>query len=92
MCLLYCAAADYNLVALKIPLGDRPDCGEIDLMKAEGLKEMVHLMKRCWEKNPLNRPTFKGSYYSKVLIFPWMKEILDLKNSFAKENVVPVFE
>lgn len=58
---LYChVAADYNLVALRIPKGDRPLCEEIHLMKAEGLKKMVDLMKRCWEKNPSNRPTFKG--------------------------------
>lgn len=57
---LYHIAADYNLAALKIPMGDRPPCEEIDLTKTAGLNELVDLMKRCWEKNPVNRPTFKG--------------------------------
>ncbi|XP_076589639.1 ankyrin repeat and protein kinase domain-containing protein 1-like isoform X2 [Chaetodon auriga] len=52
-------AADYSLVALKIPLGDRPSCEEIDQMKVDGLKELVDLMKTCWEENPTKRPTFK---------------------------------
>lgn len=43
-------------------MGDRPPCEEIEQKKVAGLKELVHLMKRCWEENPLNRPTFKGRY------------------------------
>ncbi|XP_044050733.1 ankyrin repeat and protein kinase domain-containing protein 1-like isoform X3 [Siniperca chuatsi] len=52
-------AADYNLVALRIPLGDRPSCEEVDQMKAEGLKELVDLMQRCWDNMPSKRPTIK---------------------------------
>ncbi|XP_060891158.1 receptor-interacting serine/threonine-protein kinase 3-like isoform X2 [Labrus mixtus] len=52
-------AADYDLVALKIPLGDRPHLEEIDQRKAEGLKELVVLMRRCWDTDPSKRPTFK---------------------------------
>ncbi|XP_070763948.1 ankyrin repeat and protein kinase domain-containing protein 1-like [Enoplosus armatus] len=52
-------SADYSLVGLRIPLGDRPPCQEIDLMKAEGLKELVDLMQRCWDQDPPKRPTFK---------------------------------
>nr|XP_020508571.1 receptor-interacting serine/threonine-protein kinase 3-like isoform X1 [Labrus bergylta] len=52
-------AADYELVALKIPLGDRPPLEEIDQQKAEGLKELVVLMRRCWDEDPSKRPTFK---------------------------------
>ncbi|XP_041795546.1 ankyrin repeat and protein kinase domain-containing protein 1-like isoform X2 [Chelmon rostratus] len=52
-------AADYSLVALRIPLGDRPSSEDIDQMKEEGLKELVDLMKRCWDENPCERPTFK---------------------------------
>lgn len=62
-CLYYItctAAADYSLVALKIPLGDRPDLEAIDMKKAEGLKEVVDLMKMCWDKNPSKRPNLKG--------------------------------
>ncbi|XP_047452448.1 receptor-interacting serine/threonine-protein kinase 3-like isoform X3 [Mugil cephalus] len=51
--------AEYARVHLRIPLGDRPDCKEIDLQKAEGLKELVDLMKRCWDAEPSNRPEFK---------------------------------
>ncbi|XP_070687127.1 receptor-interacting serine/threonine-protein kinase 3-like [Pempheris klunzingeri] len=51
--------ADHTLVALKIPLGDRPLCEELDRMRVEGLKELVDLMKKCWDANPSKRPTFK---------------------------------
>ncbi|XP_035521046.1 receptor-interacting serine/threonine-protein kinase 3-like [Morone saxatilis] len=51
--------ADYSLVALKIPMGDRPDLEEIDQTKAEGLEEIVKLMKRCWDGTPSARPEFK---------------------------------
>lgn len=51
--------ADYARVELRIPLGDRPSCAEIDRMKAEGLEELVDLMKRCWDDSPSRRPTFK---------------------------------
>nr|XP_046251151.1 receptor-interacting serine/threonine-protein kinase 3-like isoform X2 [Scatophagus argus] len=51
--------ADYNLVVLRIPMGDRPSCEKIDQMKVEGLKELVDLMQRCWTKNPSMRPTFQ---------------------------------
>ncbi|XP_068168976.1 ankyrin repeat and protein kinase domain-containing protein 1-like [Antennarius striatus] len=50
--------ADYNLVALRIPKGDRPPFDDINVKEAEGLKELVDLMKRCWEKTASNRPTF----------------------------------
>ncbi|KAM7003428.1 ankyrin repeat and protein kinase domain-containing protein 1 [Tautogolabrus adspersus] len=55
-------AADYDLVALRIPLGDRPPSEEIDQRKAEGLKELVDLMRRCWDKDPSKRPPFKGRH------------------------------
>ncbi|KAM7396606.1 hypothetical protein PAMP_019639 [Pampus punctatissimus] len=48
--------ADYNRVALRIPLGDRPSLKEIDQMTAEGLKELVDLMKSCWHGKPSERP------------------------------------
>ncbi|KAK2842177.1 hypothetical protein Q5P01_012377 [Channa striata] len=51
--------ADYNLVALRISEGDRPDLSKIDQNKAEGLKELVDLMKRCWDMDPSKRPKFK---------------------------------
>lgn len=55
-------AADYSLVALRIPLGERPSSEDIDQMKEEGLKELVDLMKRCWDENPCERPTFKSKH------------------------------
>lgn len=55
-------AAAYSLVALKVPMGDRPPCNEINLMEAEGLKELVNLIKWCWKKDPSDRPTFKGRH------------------------------
>lgn len=53
-------AADYSLVELRIPHGDRPDMKEIDQEKAEGMKELVGLMKKCWHENPSERPNSKG--------------------------------
>ncbi|CAI5664407.1 unnamed protein product [Oreochromis niloticus] len=50
--------ATQALLALKIPMGDRPPCEEIDQTKAEGLKELVGLMKRCWDGDPSKRPDF----------------------------------
>lgn len=51
--------ADYSLVELRIPLGDRPSCQGIELMKSDGLEDLVDLMKRCWDGCPSNRPAFK---------------------------------
>lgn len=51
--------AQYSRVALRIPLGDRPPCEKIEQIKVEGLKELVDLMKECWNDNPSKRPTFK---------------------------------
>ncbi|KAM9351826.1 receptor-interacting serine/threonine-protein kinase 4-like isoform 1-T2 [Symphorus nematophorus] len=51
--------ADYSLVALKVPLGDRPNCENIVNMEVDGLKEMVDLMQRCWHVDPSKRPRFK---------------------------------
>ncbi|XP_078139454.1 receptor-interacting serine/threonine-protein kinase 3-like [Centroberyx gerrardi] len=52
-------AAPYSRVALRIPLGDRPPCEEIDQRKADGIGELVDLMKRCWVHEPSERPTFE---------------------------------
>ncbi|XP_054475774.1 receptor-interacting serine/threonine-protein kinase 3-like isoform X2 [Anoplopoma fimbria] len=52
--------ASYDLVELKIPFGDRPSCEEIDQRREQGLKELVDLMKRCWDHSPTKRPTFKN--------------------------------
>ncbi|XP_054863264.1 receptor-interacting serine/threonine-protein kinase 3-like isoform X3 [Amphiprion ocellaris] len=52
-------AAQYSLVALRIPEGDRPNCKEIEQIKVEGLEELVDLMKQCWNGDPSKRPTFK---------------------------------
>ena len=54
--------ADFALVELKIPRGDRPCCKKIDQMKADGLEELVALMKRCWDGIPEERPSFEGKY------------------------------
>ncbi|CAN9499233.1 unnamed protein product [Ophioblennius macclurei] len=48
---------DYNLVAFRIPLGDRPCCDQIN--NVEKLGEMIELMKTCWDRNQNVRPTFQ---------------------------------
>lgn len=50
----------YSLVALKIPEGDRPSCEEIKQIKVEGVKDLLELMERCWQKDPTKRPTSSG--------------------------------
>ncbi|KAF3688906.1 Ankyrin repeat and protein kinase domain-containing protein 1 [Channa argus] len=79
--------ADYSLVALKIPLGDRPLLEDIDQNKAEGLKELVDLMKRCWDGNPSERPKFKEcSDVTENLFSKHEKGILDaVKNVLTRQ-------
>ncbi|XP_044213102.1 receptor-interacting serine/threonine-protein kinase 3-like isoform X1 [Thunnus albacares] len=52
---------DSSLVALRVPKGDRPLSTEIDRIdqKADGLKELVDLMKSCWHGDPTQRPYAK---------------------------------
>ncbi|XP_058501812.1 receptor-interacting serine/threonine-protein kinase 3-like isoform X2 [Solea solea] len=52
-------SADSCLVALKIPLGERPSLEDINQGEAEGLKDLLDLMKVCWDENPMKRPCFK---------------------------------
>lgn len=52
--------ANRGLVKVRIPKGDRPPCKEIDQTKAEGLRELVGLMERCWDGDPSKRPDFGG--------------------------------
>ncbi|XP_032380436.1 receptor-interacting serine/threonine-protein kinase 3 [Etheostoma spectabile] len=63
--------ADYALVKLRIPEGDRPCCEEIDKTKLEvdGLEALVDLMKRCWDESPSKRPTFKECFEVTEKIF-----------------------
>lgn len=49
--------ACYNRVALRIPEGDRPSCEKIKQIKVEGVKDLLELMERCWQKDPTKRPT-----------------------------------
>ncbi|KAI4825643.1 hypothetical protein KUCAC02_021322 [Chaenocephalus aceratus] len=49
---------NYDRVASSIPQGHRPCCKEIEQMKVDGLKELILLMKRCWDGSPNKRPTF----------------------------------
>lgn len=59
---------EYSLVALRIPIGDRPPLEGIDVRQAEGLKEMVELMESLWNGDPTRRKTFKGSYISEDVL------------------------
>ncbi|XP_067447171.1 receptor-interacting serine/threonine-protein kinase 3-like [Thunnus thynnus] len=51
-------AADSSLLKMGIRRGDRPPLTEID-QKADGLKELVDLMKSCWHGDPTQRPYAK---------------------------------
>lgn len=61
--------ADNSLVALQIPLGQRPSYKDINQEEVEGLKELVDLMKTCWDGNPLKRPNSRGKYSSRAEYF-----------------------
>ncbi|KAM4612126.1 receptor-interacting serine/threonine-protein kinase 3 isoform 2-T3 [Polymixia lowei] len=52
------ANAISSLVRFRIPEGDRPSLAGIDLEQAEGLKDLVELMKNCWVNTPNDRPPF----------------------------------
>ena len=54
--------AGSSRVALRIPKGDRPSCENINQRVAEGLEELIDLMKMCWDEDPAKRPAFKGVY------------------------------
>ncbi|XP_035763118.1 ankyrin repeat and protein kinase domain-containing protein 1-like isoform X5 [Neolamprologus brichardi] len=60
--------ADPGLVKVRIPKGDRPPCKEIDQTKAEGLRELVGLMERCWDGDPSKRPDFGGQSESNDIV------------------------
>ncbi|RVE65886.1 hypothetical protein OJAV_G00121340 [Oryzias javanicus] len=47
------------IVTLKVPQGDRPAVEDIQQKDAEGMKELLDLMKKCWDGEPFKRPTFK---------------------------------
>ncbi|XP_076602161.1 receptor-interacting serine/threonine-protein kinase 1 [Chaetodon auriga] len=51
--------------------GDRP---AEDLIPDETPSEIIQMMKRCWDHNPLQRPTFKESYN---LFLPFYMENLE---------------
>lgn len=60
-------------MALRIPLGDRPRHEDIDVGKANGLTEMVELMKSLWDWNAARRKTFKGSHISQDAALLWKR-------------------
>ncbi|XP_039524854.1 receptor-interacting serine/threonine-protein kinase 3 isoform X2 [Pimephales promelas] len=47
-----------SLVRFRIPQGDRPDLSLIDPSEAEGLGELVSLMRSCWDQDARRRPAF----------------------------------
>ncbi|KAK0145295.1 Receptor-interacting serine/threonine-protein kinase 1 [Merluccius polli] len=50
-------ARSEDQVYLCVRKGDRP---EVELITEDTPKEMVELMKSCWQQDPLQRPTFEG--------------------------------
>lgn len=51
--------ANYCRVELRIPEGDRPCCENLQILQVVGIKDIVALMKTCWEENQNKRPHFK---------------------------------
>ncbi|XP_030587622.1 receptor-interacting serine/threonine-protein kinase 3-like [Archocentrus centrarchus] len=92
--------ATLALLELRIPKGDRPPCTEIDQTKAEGLKELVDLMNRCWDGKPSNRPKFKECLEVTEAVFSkhkngihdavgQVKKILDNQHSSSSSGSTP---
>ena len=53
--------ANHARIKSMVPMGDRPDHHhKIDVQKAAGLGDLVDLMKRCWDTEPKERPSFGG--------------------------------
>ncbi|KAL4617686.1 receptor-interacting serine/threonine-protein kinase 4-like [Arapaima gigas] len=47
------------VVRLRIPEGDRPNLETVDPSKAEDFKDIISLMKRCWNNKYQERPSFR---------------------------------
>ncbi|XP_075875255.1 ankyrin repeat and protein kinase domain-containing protein 1-like isoform X2 [Nelusetta ayraudi] len=87
---------DSSLVALRIQKGDRPRHEDIDVGQADGLKEMVDLMKSLWDGNAAKRSTFKeccgvtGHVFSlhKEQIHVTVHDVLKLLDSESNDQLV----
>ncbi|XP_069013562.1 receptor-interacting serine/threonine-protein kinase 1 isoform X2 [Embiotoca jacksoni] len=55
----YANARSEDQISQCVRNGDRP---AEDLIPGETPVEIIHLMKRCWDHNPQQRPTFKEGY------------------------------
>ncbi|XP_048827663.1 receptor-interacting serine/threonine-protein kinase 4 isoform X3 [Brienomyrus brachyistius] len=67
-----------SLLKLRIPLGDRPNLDELAFREAKGLTELIDLIKKCWDANPLNRPPFSDCMLKvEGLLEPLQCEIKD---------------
>ncbi|XP_053475421.1 ankyrin repeat and protein kinase domain-containing protein 1 isoform X1 [Ictalurus furcatus] len=47
-----------SLVRFRVREGDRPDLTSLDSSQADGLGDLIDLMKRCWDSDPEKRPSF----------------------------------
>ncbi|KAL0970042.1 hypothetical protein UPYG_G00236360 [Umbra pygmaea] len=52
------ASALSSIVRFRVPEGDRPLLETLNPNQAEGLRDLVDLMERCWHQNPAKRPSF----------------------------------
>lgn len=73
--LIWHAGCNHSDVALRIPLGDRPRHEDIDVEKADGLNEMVELMRSLWDEDAKKRKTFKGTYISEDVAFLYLTKV-----------------
>ncbi|KPP70383.1 hypothetical protein Z043_110793 [Scleropages formosus] len=77
-------SARSTIVRFRVPEGDRPSLEMVDPNLAEHLKDMISLMKRCWNNDPSKRPSFQGE-----------KDLVTLppnpKQSVINQAAVPVY-
>ncbi|XP_036963742.1 receptor-interacting serine/threonine-protein kinase 3-like isoform X1 [Acanthopagrus latus] len=66
----YPGVNDPSFVKMMVTVkGQRPSCDDLEKMEVEGLKELVDLMKRCWDADPDKRPPFNKLFNETEEVF-----------------------
>ncbi|KAK7890993.1 hypothetical protein WMY93_022956 [Mugilogobius chulae] len=71
-----------SLVELRIPEGDRPPHEDLLKLQIVGISDIVDLMRKCWDKNPNKRPSFKDCL--RITERLWSRHIGDIECAIEK--------